>query len=67
MRLSAAYELYRIRFHTRGERFTAHLARLRTALTLSTRTSASAFVQYNSAGDLVVLNLRFRYNPREGQ
>lgn len=66
VRLSAAYELNRIRFHTRDERFTAHLARLRTALTLSTRTSASAFVQYNSAGDLVVLNLRFRYNPREG-
>ena len=66
VRLSAMYELNRIRFHTRGERFTAHLARLRTALTLSTQTSASAFVQYNSAGDLIVLNLRFRYNPREG-
>ncbi len=35
-------------------------------MTFTTRTSASAFIQYNSAEDLVALNFRFRYNPREG-
>ena len=26
----------------------------------------SSFVQYNSAADLVIANVRLRYNPREG-
>ena len=33
---------------------------------LSVRTSAVAFVQYNSTQDIVTANVRFRYNPREG-
>ena len=32
----------------------------------STRLSLSAFVQYNSAINKVLSNIRFRYNPREG-
>jgi hypothetical protein len=64
--LGGAYELNRIRFEDRGQEFTSHIGRLRTDLTFTTRTSASAFAQYNSAGDVVVLNLRFRYNPSEG-
>jgi hypothetical protein len=42
------------------------VARLRTDINFSTKTSTAAFVQYNSAGDVVVLNVRFRYNPSEG-
>lgn len=33
---------------------------------MTTRTSLSAYIQYNTAVDKVVTNLRFRYNPREG-
>ena len=66
LRLTGTYELNRIEFRSRDEEFISHLARLRTELTFSTRTSASAFVQYNSAGKLVMASLRFRYNPREG-
>ncbi|MBN2481079.1 MAG: hypothetical protein JXB19_05025 [Bacteroidales bacterium] len=32
----------------------------------STATSLAAFVQYNTAIDKVITNLRFRFNPREG-
>ena len=64
--LSGSYQLNRIRFDDRNQQFTSHLARLRTELTFSTATSAAAFAQYNSAGDIVVLNFRFRYNPSEG-
>jgi len=64
--LSGAYELNRILFDARDQEFTSHVGRLRTELTFSTTTSASAFVQYNSAGHLVSLNARFRYNPSEG-
>jgi hypothetical protein len=64
--LSGSYQLNRIRFDERDQQFTSHLARLRTELTFTTTTSAAAFAQYNSAGDLVALNFRFRYNPSEG-
>lgn len=64
--LSGSYQINRIEFDTRDETFTSHIARLRTEMTFTTRVSASAFVQYNSAGDLVVANLRFRFNPSEG-
>ena len=32
----------------------------------STKFSATAFIQYNSAADAVIGNIRLRYNPREG-
>ena len=65
-RLSATYEINHIDFSSRDETFTSHLVRLRTEFTFSTKTSFSAFVQYNSTEDLVAVNARFRYNPREG-
>jgi hypothetical protein len=66
LRLSGTYELNRIMFEDRNQDFTAHIGRLRTELTFTTATSASAFVQYNSANDAVGWNVRFRYNPTEG-
>ena len=66
LRLSGTYQLNRIDFDERDQHFTAHIARLRTELTFTTATSASAFVQYNSADDIVGWNVRFRYNPTEG-
>ncbi len=38
----------------------------RAKLAFNTRLSTSAFVQSNSADHEVALNLRLRYNPREG-
>jgi hypothetical protein len=64
--LGGSYQINRIEFAERDQTFTSHLARLRTDFTFTTRTSASAFVQYNSTGDVVAANFRFRYNPSEG-
>jgi hypothetical protein len=64
--LSGTYQLNRVEFANRGQRFTSHIARLRSELLFTTHTSASAFVQYNSADDVLVVNFRFRYNPSEG-
>ncbi len=63
---SGSYRLDRIRFPERDDRLTAHVGRIRAEVMVSTEVSAVAFVQYNSALDLVVANVRFRYNPREG-
>lgn len=35
-------------------------------MTLTTKTSLNAFIQYNTAINKVISNIRFRYNPREG-
>jgi len=60
------YQYNRVDFPDRSQGFTAHLARLRVLATISTKVTASAFVQYNGAGDVLIANVRFRYNPREG-
>ncbi|MFW6200684.1 MAG: DUF5916 domain-containing protein [Gemmatimonadota bacterium] len=66
LQLGGTYELNRIRFDLRDQEFTSHIGRLRSNVTFTTATSTAAFIQYNSAEDLVVANLRFHYNPREG-
>jgi len=56
----------KVTFSERDDEYTAQIGRLKLQLTLSTRFSAMAFVQYNSATDIVFGNIRMRYNPREG-
>jgi hypothetical protein len=46
--------------------FINNILGIRGLLTMTTKTSLSAYVQYNTGVDKVVTNLRFRYNPREG-
>lgn len=46
--------------------FTNHILGIRGLLTMTTKTSMSAYIQYNTAIDKLVTNIRFRYNPREG-
>jgi hypothetical protein len=48
------------------ERVLAHVLRFKTQYTMSTKFSISGFVQYNSADDVFINNLRLRYNPKEG-
>lgn len=64
--LSGFYEFNSVEFPDRDQEFTAHIARFKILATFTTRLSASAFIQYNGAEDVVVANVRFRYNPREG-
>lgn len=65
LRLQGFYQLNRIDFPDQ-ETFTSHIARVRTEVTPSTEYSVLGFVQYNSAIDAVIGNLRFRYNPEQG-
>lgn len=64
--LSGFYQFNRVDFSDRGQSLTVHIARIRAAYMFSTAVSFSAFVQYNSAADVMIANVRFRYNPREG-
>jgi len=64
--LGGSYEFNRVAFTTRNQMYLAHICRLKGELMFSTRLSFSAFVQYNSGIHAVISNVRFRYNPREG-
>jgi hypothetical protein len=64
--LGLTYYLDYVNFPKRTMSFTNHIPGIKGLMTLTTKTSLSAFIQYNTAVDKVVTNIRFRYNPREG-
>jgi hypothetical protein len=64
--LGGIYRLDLIRFPDRDQSLNNHIAGLRALYMFSTKLSLSAFVQYNSAINKVISNVRFRYNPKEG-
>lgn len=64
--LQGDYQLNRVVFPDRAQELTAHIVKVRALYMLSTKLSAAAFAQYNSAYDAVIANARLRYNPREG-
>ncbi len=64
--LSGDYQFNKIRFPARSEVYNIHIGRIRIKGTLDTKTSAAAFVQYNSESHTVTVNFRLRYNPKDG-
>jgi len=66
LELEGTYQIEDVRFDDRNQGFTAHIMRLRTAVRLDTKISSDALIQYSSEANSVTVNLRLRYNPREG-
>ncbi len=66
LEISGFYEYDWATFPDRGQKFIAHIGRLRVLAMFSTRFSAAAFVQYSTVENAVSANVRLRYNPREG-
>ncbi len=66
LQLSGTLRFNWISFSERNQQYNTKLFRLRALVMLSTKLSATAFVQYNSADDVAIANIRLRYNPREG-
>jgi len=64
--LNGVYQINWVEFPNRGQKFLAHIVRLKFLATLTTEFEASAFIQYNSLGEVVIGNIRLRYNPSEG-
>ncbi|UCH10836.1 MAG: carbohydrate binding family 9 domain-containing protein [Fidelibacterota bacterium] len=59
-------EVDRVNFPRRDQVFRARIARLRIEAAFGPTLSTTAFIQYSSVSHAVVVNLRLRYNPREG-
>jgi hypothetical protein len=61
------YAHNRLRFESRDQRLNADIARMRVQAALNAHLSATTFVQYNRAADIVVANVRLRYHVAEGR
>jgi len=66
LELGATYELNRIRFPDRNTGLDVHVAGLRIGAAANARLSAISLLQLNSVDQRVGVNLRLRYNFREG-
>jgi Domain of unknown function (DUF5916) len=64
--LSASYQYSRISFPDRNQLANIHLVGFRMQIGFNREISLNSFVQYNRAADLIISNIRFRYNFREG-
>jgi len=66
LQLEGMYQINRVEFPDRNQKFTGHIGRLKVSAFLNSKLSLVSLAQYNSAIDKIITNIRFRYNPREG-
>ncbi len=66
LELGALYRYDYIYFEERTQVLNNHIFGIRGLYMISTQLSLSAFVQYNTAVNKFIPNIRFRYNPKEG-
>ncbi len=64
--LAGDYEFTHLEFPDRDQQASIHLLGVRSQIGLNTKLSLNAFVQYNTAANIVASNIRFRYNVAEG-
>ena len=66
LQLYGRYQHDKVTFPDRDQLFSEHIGSLRSIYMLTIHQSLTVYVQYNSASDKVMTNIRYRYNPREG-
>lgn len=66
LEIGANYTLNEINFPDRNQHFTSHVIRLRSLYSLDTQFSVQSFLQFNNTRDIVLANVRVRYNFGDG-
>lgn len=66
LEVGGTYQFTALRFPVRDQQVNIHLAGLRIGTALNVRLSGTSLIQYNSTTERLDLNLRLRYNVREG-
>jgi len=66
LELGGDYQVNRINFEDRNQKFNADLIKLRARYSLNNNLSTNTFIQYNTNTDKFHLNFRLRYNVKEG-
>jgi hypothetical protein len=66
LQIGLKYDHNFLNFKNRGQSFSGGIAGFKALVMVNTKLSLSTFIQYNSAENALMTNLRLRYNPREG-
>jgi hypothetical protein len=66
LQLGLTYGIDWLKFSSRRQTFTGQLTKINAQLMFSTKFSFSSYIQYNSAENNIITNMRLRYNPSEG-
>jgi len=66
LEVSGFYQFNKLMFGKRDQSLLGHVGRLKALVMLNVELSIATFLQYSSIIDRVIANIRFRYNPREG-
>ena len=66
VQLGLSYNHNFLRFPGRNQSFNGAVLGFKALVMFTTKLSVSTFIQYNSAENALITNLRLRYNPREG-
>jgi len=66
LEITVPYRYSRIRFADRDQSVDVHLVGLKTQIGFNTKVSINSLIQYSTSEKLVIGNVRFRYNIREG-
>jgi hypothetical protein len=64
--LGGTYGFDYVKFPDRDMMMTNNILGVKTLYMLNTKLSVNAFIQYNTAENAIVSNLRLRFNPKEG-
>lgn len=64
--LGGIYNIDRLKFSLKDQDVTNYIIGVKAIYMLDTRFSINAYIQYNTAVNGIVTNLRVRYNPKEG-
>ena len=64
--LGLSYRYSQVDIRERDQHFKAHVVRFKSEYTFTTKLSLLMYFQYSSTDKFGVNNIRFRYNPREG-
>ncbi len=66
LQLSLEYSQNFINFRERNQDFSGGVGSVKALVMFSTKLTLSSFIQYNGSTNDLTTNIRFRYNPREG-
>jgi hypothetical protein len=66
IQLTGYYNYNHVAFPDREQQMITHIGRFEFLYMYNTRLSVSSFIQLNSLNNIIVTNLRVRYNPKEG-
>jgi hypothetical protein len=66
LEIGSTYNFDHVNFMNRNQEMTNHIVGIKSLFMIDIKFSINAYIQYNTSNQGIVMNLRLRYNPKEG-